>query len=160
MNGFTRQEAIALTGLKPGKISYWDRTGLVSPQKFGNPKKPKVVYSWQQVLKLKLIHRLREQLSLQEIRKIIDFLEGKNYSPSIFECRIFVVESEVYFIENPADLMDALVKASGNDRGKVIVQELEPFKSILSNLKEVAISNQVLDFEKRIKGTTLELAIS
>ena len=160
MNGFTRQETIALTGLKPGKISYWDKTGLVPPQKFGNPKKPKVVYSWQQVLKLKLISRLREKLSLQETRKVIDFLEGENYSPSIFECRIFVVNSEAYLIHNINELGEIVVKASGGDRGKVMIQELEPFKTVLANLREEANNNKVLDFEKRIKGTTLELAIS
>ncbi|MCY7331128.1 MAG: hypothetical protein LH649_00375 [Pseudanabaena sp. CAN_BIN31] len=49
-NGFTRQETIDLTGIDSGRLSYLDRTKLVVPLKFGNPKHPKVVYSWQQVL--------------------------------------------------------------------------------------------------------------
>ena len=160
ISGFTRKETMALTGVSSGKISYWDETKLVSPQKFGNPKKPEVIYSWQQVLKLKLINRLREKLSLQEIRKVLDFLDDRNYSPSIFECKIFMVNSEVYFIEDGEALMDVVTKASGKNRGDVFLKELEPFKSILSSLREEAISNRVIDFDKRIKGTPLELAIS
>ncbi|MDX2255475.1 MAG: hypothetical protein NW214_08170 [Pseudanabaenaceae cyanobacterium bins.39] len=44
-SGFTRQETIALTGIDSGRLSYLDRTKLVVPLKFGNPKHPKVVYS-------------------------------------------------------------------------------------------------------------------
>ena len=158
-NGFTRKEAMALTGITSGKISYWDETGLVTPVKYGNPKKPTVIYSWQQILKLKLISRLREKLSLQEIRKVVDFLEERNYSQSLFECKLFLINSELFLVENRNQMGDLMFKASGANKGQVIVHELEPFKTILASLKTEAKANHVLDFEKRIKGTALEFAL-
>ena len=159
-NGFTRSETMALTGITSGKISYWDETGLVSPQKYGNPKKPQVVYSWQQVLKLKLISRLREELSLQEVRHVVDFLEERNYSQSLFECKLFLINSELFLVDNSEELGNLVIKASGTNKGQIVVRELEPFKTILAGLKEEAAANHVLDFEKRIKGTPLELALA
>ena len=159
-NGFTRKEAMALTGITSGKISYWDETGLVSPIKHGNPKKPTVIYSWQQILKLKLIDRLREELSLQEIRNVVDFLEERNYNQSLFDCKLFLINSELFLVENDEQLGKLVIKASGENKGQIMVRELEPFKTILAGLKKEAVANHVLDFEKRIKGTPLELALA
>ena len=159
-NGFTRKETMILTGITSGKISYWDETGLVSPTKYGNPKKPTVIYSWQQILKLKLITRLRDELPLQEIRNVVNFLEKRNYSQSLFECKLFLINSELFLVENDEELGKLVVKASGENKGQIIVRELEPFKTILAGLKEEAAANHVLDFEKRIKGTALELALA
>jgi DNA-binding transcriptional MerR regulator len=83
ISGFTRQETLALTGITSSRLSYLDRTGLVAPVKFGNAKHPQVVYSWEQVLEIKTIGRLREKLSLQEIRKVIDFLRAREHKPSL-----------------------------------------------------------------------------
>ncbi|MFN5501709.1 MAG: MerR family transcriptional regulator, partial [Pseudanabaena sp.] len=95
-NGFTRQEAIDLTGIDSGRLSYLDRTKLVVPLKFGNPKHPKVVYSWQQVLEIKTIERLRENLTLQEIRKVLVFLKEHDYEPSFFAHKLVLVNSQLY----------------------------------------------------------------
>ena len=45
MEGFTRQEAIALTRTTSSRLAYLDRVKVVVPQKFGNSKKPVVIYS-------------------------------------------------------------------------------------------------------------------
>ena len=160
MNGFTRKETIALTGIKSGKLSYWDETGLVKPQKFGSEKKPTVVYSWQQILQIKLISRLREEFSLQEVRKVVNFLEERNYNVSLFDSKLFLINAELFLVEDSKNLGDLIIKASGQDKGQVMVKELEPFKTILAGLKEEAEANHVLDFEKRIKGTALEFALT
>ena len=77
-SGFTRQETIALTSISSGRLSYLDRTGLVVPEKFGNPQHPKVVYKWQQILEIKTIERLREKLSLQETKSFRFFKVKKS----------------------------------------------------------------------------------
>lgn len=158
LKGFTRKEVMNLTGVTSGKLSYWDKTDVVSPDKIGNPKKPTVVYQWKHVMQLQVIMRLKEKLSLQEIRKILDFLESRNYNNSLFECKLFFVGTELYLVENSKEFADYIVKASGDNRGELVLKEVEPFKSILAGLK--AEENCVPDFEKRIKGTPLEFALS
>lgn len=58
------------------------------------------------------------------------------------------------------ELGELVVQVSGKEKGQVMVREIEPFKTILAGLKEEAEANHVLDFEKRIKGTALEFALS
>jgi hypothetical protein len=46
MNGFTRQETLALTGITVGMLNYLDETGEVVPTRAGNPPKPlQIAYS-------------------------------------------------------------------------------------------------------------------
>ena len=155
INGFTRQEVMSLTGITSGKLTYWDETGLVAPDKIGNPKRPTVIYSWQQLLQLRLIDSLRSKLSLQEIRKVLTFLEERNYSPSLFDCKLVFIESELYLIEDWKEFGTFVLKASGRNKGKLINQELDPIKTVLQGLRENSINNHVIVFDKRIEKTPL-----
>lgn len=159
LKGFTRKEVMNLTGVTSGKLSYWDKTKVVSPVKIGNPKKPTVVYQWQHVMQLQVIMILQEKLSLQEIRKILTFLESRSYSHSLFECKLFFVETELYLVEDSKDFADYLIKASGKNKGQLALKEVEPFKTILAGLRIEAEAKSVPNFEERIKGTALEFAI-
>ena len=132
VSGFTRQETLALTGISSGRLSYLDRTRLVAPGKFGNPKHPKVVYSWQQVLEIKTIERLREKLSLQEIRKVLEFLKLHGYKRSFFVHSLVFVNSQLYLIEDLKDFGLIILEASGSSRGQVVIQEVGPVGDVIT----------------------------
>lgn len=149
VSGFTRQETIALTGITSGRLSYLDRTALIAPQKFGNPKRPKVVYSWQQVLEIKTIERLREELSLQEIRKILSFLKQRNHEPTLFVHTLVFVNAQLYLIEDLKDFGMKVLEASGKSQGQVVIHEVGAIGNIIAELTEEAERNQVLDFDRR-----------
>jgi DNA-binding transcriptional MerR regulator len=148
-NGFTRQETIDLTGIDSGRLSYLDRTKLVLPLKFGNPKHPKVVYSWQQVLEIKTIERLRENLTLQEIRKVLIFLKEHNYEPSFFVHKLVLVNSQLYLVEDLRHFGLAVLEASGVNKGQVVIHEVGAIGDIITELLREAEKHHVLDFEKR-----------
>ena len=154
-NGFTRQETISLTGITSGRLSYLDRKQIVVPEKDGNPSHPRVVYSWEQVLQIKIIARLREKLSLQEIRSVIDFLKKRNYEPSLFDCQLVLIESKLYLIEDWREFGTKILEASGKNKGKVVVNEIGVIGKIASQIRNEAKKNRVLDFDKRIIGTPL-----
>ncbi|WP_271254787.1 MerR family transcriptional regulator [Pseudanabaena sp. Chao 1811] len=148
-NGFTRQEAIDLTGIDSGRLSYLDRTKLVVPLKFGNPKHPKVVYSWQQVLEIKTIERLRENLTLQEIRKVLVFLKEHDYEPSFFAHKLVLVNSQLYLVEDLRQFGLTVLEASGVNKGQVVIHEVGAIGDIITELFREAEKHHVLDFEKR-----------
>jgi DNA-binding transcriptional MerR regulator len=110
VSGLTRQETIALTSITSSRLSYLDSTGLVSPEKFGNPKHPKVIYSWEKILQIKIIDTLREKLSLQEIRKVLEFLDKWNYTLSLLKCNLVLIDEQLYLIENWEDFQYCSVK--------------------------------------------------
>jgi len=130
-NGFTRQEAIDLTGIDSGRLSYLDRTKLVVPLKFGNPKHPKVVYSWQQVLEIKTIERLRENLTLQEIRKVLVFLKEHDYEPSFFAHKLVLVNSQLYLVEDLRHFGLTVLEASGVNTVTLLLNYSGRLRSIM-----------------------------
>jgi DNA-binding transcriptional MerR regulator len=154
---FTRQEIIAMTGINAGKLSYFDSTGLIVPEKRGNPKRPTVIYSVEQVIQLKIIQRLREKLSLQEIRKALDFLKSKNYKPSLFECNLVLIGDNLFLVEDKGEFGDQVLQASGQNMGQIMVQEIGPIGDVINELRIEAEKRHILDFQKRTKDTMLEL---
>lgn len=148
-SGFTRQETIALTGIDSGRLSYLDRTQLVVPVKFGNPKHPKVFYSWQQVLEIKTIERLREKLPLQEIRKILNFLKERDYEPAFFVHKLVLVNTKLYLIEDLREFGLSVLEASRENKGQVVIHEVGAIGDIMTELMREADKHHVLDFEKR-----------
>jgi DNA-binding transcriptional MerR regulator len=159
VHGFTRQETIALTGMKSGKLSYYDETQLVVPAKHGNPKRPKVFYSAEQVLQLKVIQRLRERLSLQEIREVIGFLKERDYKPTLFECNLVFVGTKLYLIENWEDFGMMVLEASGKGKGQIIIHQIGPIGDVISDLEHEAEESTVPDYKKRTEGTPLEVNV-
>ena len=155
VSGLTRQETISLTGVSSSRLSYLDSTGLASPEKFGNPKHPKVIYSWEKILQIKIIDRLREKLSLQEIRKVLEFLEQRNYRPSLFQCNLVFIDDQLYLIEDWQDFGLKVLEASGKNKGQLVIHQIGAIGEVIVELQ--ARKDEVLDFDKRAKGTPLEI---
>jgi hypothetical protein len=149
VSGFTRQETIALTRISSGRLSYFDRTEFVVPQKFGKTKHPKVVYSWRQVLELKTLESLRERLSLQEIRKVLKFLTERNHEPSFFVHNLVFVNTQLYLVEDLRDFGLTVLEASGQNKGQVVIHEVGAIGDIITEMRKDAERHHVLDFEKR-----------
>ena len=154
ISGLTRQETILLTGVSSSRLSYLDSIGLVSPEKFGNPKHPKVIYSWQKIIQIKIIDMLKKQLSLLEIRKVLEFLEQHNYKPSFFQCNLVFINEQLCLIENWQDFGFKVLEASAENKGQLVIHQISAIEKVISELR--AKRNEILDFDKRVKGTPLD----
>lgn len=74
--GFTFQAVCRMTGVSPGKLKYWRRTGLISPSQLIAGKIPRYRYSFLDLVQIKTARMLRgEGISLQKIRKCLKFLK-------------------------------------------------------------------------------------
>lgn len=130
---FTRPEVIAMTNIKASKLSYYDSSALVVPEKRGNPKRPRVTYTAEQILELKIIQQLQKGLSLQAVRKLLDFLRSNNYQHLLSEYVLVLVGDNL-----------------------LPLKELGSITTIIDELKVEAKRNQIVDFDKRIKDTILD----
>lgn len=71
-NLFSRQDAIALTGIDSNDIHYWEKAGLINAVRFGKTRKPVVLYSYENLVKLCIIKELRETgRSLPYVREFL-----------------------------------------------------------------------------------------
>jgi len=68
---FTSNEVVALTGITPRQLQWWDERGVVKPEHEGHRR----VYSMDQVTEVAVICQLRRKgFSLQGVRKVMRFL--------------------------------------------------------------------------------------
>src|SRR5581483_7283415 len=69
---FTSSEVIALTGITPRQLQWWDERGVVVPAREGHRR----IYSMEDLAEVAVICQLRERgFSLQRVRKVMRFLQ-------------------------------------------------------------------------------------
>ena len=68
---FTSNQVVALTGITPRQLQWWDERGVVRPEREGHRR----VYSMNQLTEVAVICQLRHKgFSLQGVRKVMRFL--------------------------------------------------------------------------------------
>lgn len=77
----------AFEPLSNSTLNYYAKTGLISPLKQGAPGRfadgvRPSMWGWRELRRLALARHLRSRrLSLQAVRRVLDFVEGQNYRP-------------------------------------------------------------------------------
>lgn len=156
---FSRQEVLRLTGVTSNKLSYLDRTKLVCPKRIAlqGSQRPQVIYTLSQVLQIKTIYRLREELSLQEIRKVLDELEKRGYELSLFKMNLLFFNGELFLLDGESEVNEKIIQLTGKYRGQIILHKVDPIGNIVEELHREAQKHHILDFEKRVEGTPIAL---
>lgn len=155
--GFTRKEVMALTGLKSGQLSYFDHTRLVQPEKIGNLKHPVVLYIWEQLLELRAIAKLRDSLSLQQIRQVIKFLRESGYEDGLYNKPLLFINSSLCLTTEKNELGAHLaMEVLGNHSGQLVFDWIDPLGQLDKEVEEDARTNPAIDFEsfKNRAGST------
>src|SRR5579872_478408 len=71
-NQFTTRDVIALTGITPRQLQWWDERGIVVPSRQGHRR----LYSMEDLAEVAVICELRRKgFSLQRVRKVMRFLQ-------------------------------------------------------------------------------------
>ena len=69
---YTSNEVVALTGITPRQLQWWDEQRIVVPEREGHRR----LYSFDAVAEIAIINQLRERgFSLQKIRKVMRVLQ-------------------------------------------------------------------------------------
>lgn len=154
IEGFTRRETLELTGTTSNRLQYLERSGLVIPQRIGKSRKPTVIYSWEQVLEIRAIKHLRQEISLQTVRKIINFLDKSGFDDSLRDKQLIVIDDEVLWVQQDwkdfPEKIPAALKVAGNkdnDIGQYVLLVIPPLSEIVNEVWEAAEKSQVVDFE-------------
>ena len=99
MKQFTRREAVILTRTSPRRLAYLAKTGIVIPTCLEEDSQRQVYYSWDQILELRVIRQLRGEISLQMIRKIMQFLEGMGGDRTLHNKHLVIKDGEVDWVQ-------------------------------------------------------------
>lgn len=80
---FTSREVVALTGITPRQLQWWDERGIVVPAREGHRR----LYSLDDLAEVAVICELRARgFSLQRVRKVVRFLQrefGKRLAETV-----------------------------------------------------------------------------
>lgn len=150
IKGFTRQETLALTEITSNKLQYLERVGLIIPSRIGVSKKPIVIYTWEQVLGIRAIKDLRQEVSLQTIKKIIDFLSKEGCDDSLRDKQLIVVNDNVFWIQNDWSDVPSVIKVAsskGKHVGRYVLLVIPTLIQVVKEVWEVARKSRVIDFE-------------
>lgn len=154
LQGFTRRETLALTETTSNRLQYLERSKLVVPQRFGATRKPTVVYSWEQILEIRAIKDLREEVSLQTVRQIVKFLDESGFDDSLRDKQLIVIDDEVFWIQQDwrdfPDKMPMAVKVGGGsqkDIGQYVLLVIPTLAKIVNEVWKVAENSPAIDFE-------------
>jgi len=164
MDSFTRQETIALTKTTSSRLAYLNRVGIVEPERYGNTKKPTVIYSWAQVLEIRAINNLREKVSLQTIKEMIQYLDKNGFEPSLRDKRLVAVNGEILWVmPDWSDMPRIMTIASKKSKGlgQLVLVVLPALKDLIKAVWETAKKSEVIDFEsfkKRAKDKPSKVA--
>jgi len=150
MEGFTRQETLAITQITSSRLAYLDRTEVVVPQKYGNPRKPTVIYAWEQILEIRTIANLRKQISLQMVRKLVKFLDQHGLDPNLHDKHLVATPNEVFLVSPDWSEMPHIMKVAdrdGDGLGQLVLLVLPPLNDVIREIWHAAESSKVIDFE-------------
>ncbi|EAZ90281.1 MerR family transcriptional regulator [Crocosphaera chwakensis] len=155
IQGFTRQETLALTDTTSNQLQYLERQKLVIPQRIGKSRKPTVIYSWEQILEIRAIkHLRRKNVSSQMIKKIIKFLDKSGVDESLRDKHLIVINNEVFWVQQDwSDLQQkipTIVKIAGKDNaniGQYMLLVIPIFSDIVQEVWKAAKNSELIDFE-------------
>ena len=154
IQGFTRQETIALTDTTSNRLQYLERQRLVIPQRIGKSRKPTVIYSWEQILEIRAIKHLRKNISNQTIKKIIQFLDKSGVDESLRDKHLIVINDEVFWVQQDwsdwQQKIPTIVKVAGKDNtniGQYMLLIIPIFSDIIQEVWKAAKKSELIDFE-------------
>lgn len=119
--------AAALSGATPGQLAYWrsranGREPLLEP---ALAVRPKALYSYEDVVALRIFTRLRDEVSLQRIRKAVEWLRQSHPCThlSAHALRATVGGQSIVWISSDGDYFD-IVERPGQTGIQVVMQDV------------------------------------
>jgi uncharacterized protein (DUF433 family) len=103
---FTPEQVCRITGLSRRQLAYWDNTGFFRSRFARDARRFGRMYSFQDLVGLRAIARLRDRLSLQELRRVGAWLQER-YELPWGALRFYVVDGKVLFEDETKLLREA-----------------------------------------------------
>lgn len=165
IKGFTRRETLALTGTTSNRLQYLERASLVVPKRVEvGAKKSTVLYTWEQILEIRAIKNLRQEVSLQTIRSIIQFLDEGGFDDTLRDKKLVVIGEEVFWIKLDWSDLPAAMKVAGRQNagvGQFVIVAFPSLSEIVDEIWKAAKESTVIDFQsfrERAKAKPVKVA--
>ncbi len=150
---FTSNEVVALTGITPRQLQWWDERGVVKPQREGHRR----VYSLNQLTEVAVICQLRRKgFSLQGVRKVMRFLDrefGKGLAEIVdrsSEVHLLTDGNHLYLETSAKQIVDILKNSNQPILGVCLSDAVRQVRAGVTSAK-VSTSVTSRDYLKRAR---------
>jgi DNA-binding transcriptional MerR regulator len=156
--GFTRREVIDLADTTSNRLQYLERAELIKPYRIEKTGRATVLYTWEQLLEIRAIKNLRQAISLQTVRKIIEFLDKSGFDDSLRDKQLICVDEDVFWVKHNWEEMPEILKLAAKRSKGVGQYTLLVIPALIDVVDEVwgaAEKSQVVDmqsFRQRAKA--------
>ncbi|MBU6229882.1 MAG: hypothetical protein KGQ93_09330 [Cyanobacteria bacterium REEB459] len=151
MDWFPRRHVIVLARSSSGRLAYLEKIGMVIPHRVGLPPHGEVVYSWEQILEIRAISHLRQHLSFQAIRRILDYFEQQGFPPSLRDKQLIIANGVVNWVRprssTPPQILE-LISKTRHLMGQYRLVPLDLADGSLMLFPDRGNRSNVIDFEK------------
>jgi DNA-binding transcriptional MerR regulator len=110
-HNFTSRDVVALTGITPRQLQWWDERGIVVPVREGHRR----LYSFEDMSEIAVICQLRRKgFSLQRVRNVVRFLQrefGKRLAQTVTgtsDYHLLTDGKSLYLETSPQQIVDIL----------------------------------------------------
>jgi DNA-binding transcriptional MerR regulator len=150
MEWFTRRHAVILARSSLSRLKYLEKTGIVVPWRRTESQKSEVLYSWDQILEIRAIARLRQYLSFQAIRKIIQYFEDHGFERSLRDKQLIVKDGNVTWVRPSKNLSPQIIQLRGrrdSHLGQLVLSALDGKETADRDAQYSALSSKIISFE-------------
>ncbi len=119
MEWFTRRHAMILARSSLSRLKYLEKTGIVVPHRGKTSPKAEVFYSWEQILEIRTIARLRQYLSFQRIRRIIQYFEDHGFERSLRDKHLLIKNGKVTWVRPDGSIAPQMIELQGKRESQV-----------------------------------------
>lgn len=159
--GFEREQVLKLTGLSTSQLSTIVSLNWVEPIKLGHNKRTKTLFSWEQLLELKAIAKLRKKISFQKMRNLKDVLLKLGHESSFRNdsTKVLVATDKTVFLIDKSDVnYPTMMELLGVNCGQYVLGVF-PISEMIQEIEETAKQNNITYLpQKEYSQNCLKLA--
>lgn len=137
---FSRQETIALTGSTSNRLQFLERSKLIVPHRIGKSKKPVVLYTWEQIVAIKVLDNLTARPEVT--RRIVGYL----VEIGIQGDRLFLINSKSFVWASNGDMSGLAQMLGLRDVIAYYTITMIPVGAIEQQLLAQAIACETVDY--------------
>ena len=142
--GFEREQVLKLTGLSTSQLSRIIALKWVEPIKLGYSIRTKTLFSWEQLLELKAIAKLRKKISFQKMRNLKDVLLKLGHeSFKDDSSKVLIATDKTVFLIDKSDVnYPTMMELLGVNCGQYVLAVF-PISEMIKEIEETAKQNNI-----------------
>lgn len=156
--GFDRQETMLLASVTSSRLAYLDRQKVIVPQRLGITKKTQIIYSWEQVLQVRLLTNFKQKISLALIKKIVRYFNDVGLIENWGDRHLVIIDDDFYSVAPDWSNMPEIMRSGflANDRNEFIVIVLPDIEVIIDDVWQRAIDSDSIDTDSFVERAKVD----